>query len=210
MIEIATVFLGIVFAQVSPGPNMMAVASASLGASRASGLTTAAGIATGVLIWAILFALGIGAILQSFPETLVAMRFLGGGYLLFLGFKAFRSAFRPGGGKSIETVSEMPPAAAYRRGLLVVMTNPKAALMWVAISMFLASSDIGTVRFMMIGLGASASAMLIYGTYAMLFSTGVAVRAYKRLFAVVEGMFGVIFGIAGGKLVFDGVRALRG
>lgn len=209
MIEIATVFLGIMLAQMTPGPNMMAVASVSLGASRTSGLMTAAGIATGVFIWAILFALGIGALLNAFPETLTAMRFIGGGYLIFLSLKALRSAFRHGKEPRIRTAANMGAPAAYRRGLLVVMTNPKAAMMWVAISMFLASSNVDAMRFLAIGLGASVSAMIIYGCYALLFSTGAAVRAYTRLFAVIEVSFGAIFGIAGGKLVLDGVRALR-
>lgn len=209
MLEIATVFLGIILAQVTPGPNMMAVASASLGTSRRSGLATAAGVATGVFIWAILFAFGIGTILRTFPETVTVMRFVGGGYLVFLGFKALRSALGPAGNGRVEKASAMAGPAAYRRGLLVVMTNPKAALMWVAVSMFLASSHVDGLRFLLIGLGASVSAMTVYGTYAFLFSTGVAVRAYKRLFRIAEGTFGILFGIAGGKLVLDGVRALR-
>ncbi len=209
--EILTLVAGVLLAQITPGPNMMAVAAASLASGRRPGLATAAGIASGVLVWATLFAFGIGAVLDAYPETLTAMRLIGGGYLLYLGLRALRAALRP----STETPgriagADMPSVgAAWRRGVLVVLTNPKAALMWVAVSMFLASFGLTAWQFLAVGIAASASAMLVYGAYAMLFSTGVAVRAYGRFFRLIEGAFGAIFGAIGGKLVVDGVRELR-
>jgi len=62
-LDVATVFLGIILAQLSPGPNLRAVASAALGSGWTSGVATAAGVATGVFVWAVLFSFGIGAVL---------------------------------------------------------------------------------------------------------------------------------------------------
>ncbi|WP_269274810.1 LysE family translocator [Sinorhizobium psoraleae] len=104
----------------------------------------------------------------------------------------------------------MPIDAAYRRGLLVVLTNPKAALMWAAISMFLGSSQLGLLEFLAIGVGASMSAVVVYGAYALLFSTGVALRGYRRFFRMVDGTFGIVFGALGGRLLWDGVKHLTG
>lgn len=209
MIEIVTVFIGIVLMQISPGPNMMAVAAAALGSGRRSGVATAAGIATGVLVWSILFALGIGAFLDAFPQSIAAIRFLGGGYLLYLGIRALRTAFVPSAGGLVAGKAALRQTAAYRRGLLVVMTNPKAALMWVAISMFLASFGLPSLQFLAIGAGAALSAMIVYGAYALLFSTGIAVRTYGRFFRIAEGLFGAAFGAIGGRLILDGVKELR-
>jgi threonine efflux protein len=207
--DVAAVFLGIFLAQVSPGPNLIAVSSAALGSGRTPGLATAAGVATGVFVWAILFAFGIGTLLDSFPWTITGMRFLGGGYLVYLGLRALRSAFlAPTEGPVPEWTKTRVPAG-YRRGLLVVMTNPKAALMWIAISMYLASSGISVLQFLAVGLGASASAMIVYGTYALLFSTGVVMRAYARFFRIIEGAFGLLFGAVGAKLVIDGAQEIR-
>ncbi|MCB5176586.1 LysE family translocator [Microvirga lenta] len=209
MLDIAPVFLGIFLAQVSPGPNMMAVSSASLGSGRAPGIATAAGIATGVFLWATLFASGVGALLDAFPQAITAMRFIGGGYLIYLGLKAVRAALTRSPGGRVAASVRTGGRAAYLRGLLVVLTNPKAALMWVAISMYLASSGLSVLGFLAIGLGASASAMVIYGTYALLFSTGIVMRAYARFFRAIEGSFGLVFGAIGAKLVVDGVKELR-
>jgi len=209
MLEIAGVFIGIVLAQVSPGPNLMAISSISLGGGRAPGLMAAAGVATGVFIWSALFALGIGAFLKAFPQTITAMRLLGGGYLIYLGLRALRTALAPSSAHSHPERISMKLGAAYRRGLVVVMTNPKAALMWVAISMYLASSGISKAQFLVVGLGASASAMAIYGAYALVFSTGIAMRAYARFFRVIEGGFGAVFGAIGAKVFVDGLRELK-
>jgi threonine/homoserine/homoserine lactone efflux protein len=209
MIEVASILVGIFLAQASPGPNMMAVSSVSLGSGRRLGIVTAAGIATGVFVWAVLATLGIGAVLNAFPQTITAMRLIGGGYLLYLGLKALRAAFMSSGQGPVANHVEAGAAAAYRRGFLVAITNPKAALVWAAISMYLASSGLSSLHFLFIDVGASVSAMVIYGAYALIFSTGLVMRVYARFFRVIEGGFGAIFGAIGAKLFIDGVRELK-
>ena len=51
--------------------------------------------------------------------------------------------------------------------------------------------------------------MLVYGSYALLFSTGLAARTYGRFQRWIEGLFGAVFGALGGKLVADGIAELR-
>jgi threonine/homoserine/homoserine lactone efflux protein len=209
MFEVGSVLVGIFLAQASPGPNMMAVSSVSLGSGRRLGIITAAGIATGVFLWALLATLGIGALLNAFPQMITAMRLIGGGYLLYLGLRALRTAFMSSGqGSSVHHV-EAGAAAAYRRGFFVAITNPKAALVWAAISMYLASSGLSPLHLLFIDVSASISALLIYGAYALIFSTGLVMRVYARFFRAIEGGFGAIFGAIGAKLFIDGVRELK-
>ena len=182
-LEIATLIVGVLLAQVTPGPNMMAVSSYALGAGRRAGVLVAAGVASGVFVWAVSFAFGIGAILKMFPATLVAMKLIGGLYLLFMAARAIRSAFRPASGGAARAVARSSGTRAYLVGVLVVLTNPKAALMWVAISMFLASHGSTTVSNLIVGICATGSAMAVYGAYAYLFSTDVAMRSLQTAFS---------------------------
>ena len=76
---------------------------------------TAVGIAFGVLVWATLFAFGIGAVLQAYPETLTAMRLIGGGYLLYLGIRSLRAAMRTGGSNGVS--ARVRPMASLRTWL---------------------------------------------------------------------------------------------
>ena len=209
MFELLPLIFGIFLAQVSPGPNMLAVSSIALGTGRSAGVLTAAGVATGVFVWAMLFTFGIGAFLKAFPDTITAMKLMGGGYLLFLGLKALRAAARRPGPERETAGRKTTGMRAFRTGLLVVLTNPKAALMWVAVSTFLAATELTNLQFLIVGLCVAMSAMGIYGVYALLFSTGFATRTYGRFFRVIEASFGALFGLIGAKLLVDGVRAIR-
>jgi len=209
MLEFLPLIFGVFLAQISPGPNMMAVSSIALGSGRKAGVLTAAGVATGVLVWAVLFTFGIGAFFEAFPGTVTAMKLLGGGYLVFLAIRALRSAWRGSTAASNDTRLRTSGAQAFRTGLLVVLTNPKAALMWIAVSIFLAAAHSSSTQFLVIGFCMSLSAMAIYGTYALLFSTGAAMRAYGRLSRSIEATLGLVFGALGAKLIADGIRELR-
>ena len=85
--------VGVMLAQCSPGPNMMAIASAGLGQGRKAALMTVLGVASGMIIWATAVAFGLAAVVALFPSLMTAMKILGGGYLLYLAFKALHTAW---------------------------------------------------------------------------------------------------------------------
>ncbi len=209
MIELLPLMLGVLLAQMAPGPNLMAVASYALGGGRRAGLAVAAGVAAGVFVWAIACTFGIAALFSSIPETIIIMKCIGGAYLMFLGLKALRAAWRGHGGALQSTHVEAAPLAAFRTGMLVVLTNPKAAMMWVAVSSFLAATHMSHGQFLLTGLCISLSALAIYSTYAVLFSTGMAMKTYARFSRMFEAGFGLVFGAVGAKLFIDGIRAAR-
>ena len=209
MLEIATLLFGILLAQISPGPNLVAVAGAALGSGRTVGIATALGVAFGVLFWAAGFALGVGAIIAAYPETLTAMRLVGGGYLLYLGIRGVAGALRGGGGGSMSASQAMGSREGFRRGLLVNSTNPKTAIMWVAIAMVLAGIGSSPLQMFLLGIVVSLSAAMVYSTYAVLFSTGLAHRGYQRFYRWVDGAFGLVFGSVGGKMIWDGLKEVR-
>lgn len=209
MIELLPLFLGVFLAQVLPGPNMIAVSSMAISSGRQAGLLAACGVAIGVFATALLFAFGMSALLVAFPSLLIFMKLIGGGCLLFLGLKSVLSLFKPKAQKAALAAQQRSSTNAFLTGLFVVLTNPKALMMWVAISMYVASLQYSSLGFLLVGLEVALSALVIYMGYAWLFSTGVAVRAYQRFFKVAEGTFGLIFGALGAKLFIDGLRELR-
>ena len=206
MIELLPLFAGVVLAQLAPGPNLLATASSAIGTGRVAGLLTAAGIATGVFVWAVLFSLGIGALLEAAPAALTALKLLGGTYLVWIGIKAL--------GRSVQSRNwAAPPPRRPRRpfltGLGVVLTNPKAAMMWVAVSAYLAGIGVSGASILPVGASVAASALAVYGGYAWLFSTGPATGLYARFFRWIEAGFGTLFAVIGARLAWDGLRALR-
>lgn len=202
-------WLGVIAAQASPGPNMFAVAEAALGQGRRAALMVVAGINTGMLVWATGVAIGLGALFEGLPMLLTALKFVGGAYLIYLAFKGLKAAIAPGGPTVRAAKGRLSDIAAWRRGFLVIMTNPKAALMWSAVATFLFGMGLSNVEVLAFGPLAAASGLAIYGTYGLLFSTGLATRVFQRFWRIIEAIFGTAFGALGAMLFVSGARDLR-
>lgn len=201
--------LGVMAAQASPGPNLIAVASVSLAQGRIPGLFVVAGVSSGMLVWSLATAYGLGTVLAWFPWSLTAMKLVGGTYLLWLAFKGLKAAISNAPGSIAPASAERSYTQAWLRGFLVLLTNPKAVLMWAAVATFLFGAGLSAFQVLMFGPIGAISGFLIYGGYALLFSTGMANRAYKRFSRWIEFLFSASFGTLGGKLVLDGLREIK-
>lgn len=207
----ALTWLGVLAAQASPGPNLAAVASVGLAQGRRPALFVVTGIATGMLVWSLATALGLGALIEAFPLSLLMLKLLGGSYLLYLGLKAARATIRSGAGTAIAPDSRtLGDSAAWRRGVLVLLTNPKAALMWAAVAAFLFGQGLSALHVLAFGPLGALSGLAVYGIYAWLFSTGAAMRGYARFARWFEGVFAAAFGIMGAILIWSGFREAQG
>jgi len=163
------------------------------------------------LIWAVAVAYGLGSVFSSYPVSLILLKFIGGLYLLYLASNALRSVISVDRGSSINADhNHLSNAGRWKRGIFVVLTNPKAALMWSAVATILHGAALETWQVALFGPIAACSGFLIYGTYAILFSSGTAGNIYKRFTRWVEAAFSASFGALGLKLIIDGTRELRG
>ncbi|MET3600532.1 LysE family translocator [Martelella mangrovi] len=206
----ALVWLGVLATQISPGPNLAAVASVGLAHGRRPALFVVTGIASGMLVWSMATALGLGVLIEAFPMSLLVLKFLGGGYLLFLGLKAARATLRGGAAQTIIPGARvLSDGQAWRHGILVLLTNPKAALMWAAVASFLFGHGLNAWYVLAFGPMGALSGLVIYGTYAWLFSTGAAMRGYTRFARWFEGVFAAAFGLMGASLLWAALREAR-
>jgi amino acid exporter len=186
----------------SPGPNILAVIGTSMSVGRASGIALALGVATGSFCWALLTASGLSALLAYYASALTIIKIAGGLYLLWLSYKAFRSAASP---HDIEAKtlsgSVRSPLGYALRGFTIQMTNPKAALAWIAIiSLGLKQGAPLWVGFSIV-VGTSILSVIIHCVYALAFSTGVMVRAYSKARRWIQGALGALFAVAGVKML---------
>lgn len=201
--------LGVMAAQASPGPNLVAVASVSLAQGRKVGLFVVAGISSGMFVWSLATAFGLATVLELFPWSLTAMRIIGGGYLLWLAIKGLKAALSNKPGAINPASRKLNNTQAWTRGFLVLLTNPKAVMMWAAVATFLFGAGLSPSEVFMFGPIGAITGFLIYGTYAFLFSTGFAMRSYDRFARWIEFLFSACFGALGGKLMIDGLGELR-
>jgi amino acid exporter len=184
----------------SPGPNVLAVLGTAMGEGRRAGVALARGIAAGSVLWALLTAAGLSALLATYAAALIAIKIAGGLYLLWLAIKAFRAA--ASAHATVTTVDRQRSRRAYvLRGLVIQMTNPKAVLAWIAIMSLGLQRDAPLWVVGAIVVGTSTLSLAIHSVYAVAFSTPTMVRLYGRARRAIQATLGVFFGFAGIKLL---------
>jgi threonine efflux protein len=202
--QIGLVFTAYVIAAASPGPSNMAIMSMAMRKGRTAALVLSAGVVTSSLFWGLLAATGISAVLASHAGALFVLKILGG-YLLYLAFKAARSAMKPDGASpsSPERDREFSLSSIYRRGLLLHLTNPKAALAWIALMTLGLEPGATWHTAAIIVAGCAILSVSIFSGYAVVFSTTPMIKAYGKARRWIEGTLVAFFGIAGVRLLLS-------
>lgn len=124
----ATIALAMVL---TPGPNMAYLVSRTICQGRAAGLVSLGGVGIGFVVYVLLAAFGITALLFAVPLAYDGLRIAGA---LYLGWMAW-NALRPGGASPFQ-VRDLP-ADSHRRlfsmGLLTSLLNPKVAALYLSL-----------------------------------------------------------------------------
>tara|TARA_R110000824_G_scaffold12043_6_gene53005 strand:- start:23549 stop:24019 length:471 start_codon:yes stop_codon:yes gene_type:complete len=151
-------------------------------------------------------ALGISALFHAYPVLIVMLQLFGDSYLIYVGLRALRSAIN-GGAMVIEGhKAMMTPATAFHNGLLVVLTNPKAAIMWATIVAFMTTSGLSTMDVLLFAPIGGLSALIIYSGYGLLSSTNAAQGFYKKTVRAFQSIYGATFSGLGGYFIFSGLK----
>lgn len=128
---------------ITPGPDMLLIASRSIAQGRGAGFATYFGTATGIFIHAAAAAFGLSQLFIALPWAYDAVRYAGAAYLLYLAWKTITS-----------TTSKAPSSAAktsfsnlqmYNQGLLTNLLNPKIILFVLALFPQFIDPAIGSV-----------------------------------------------------------------
>ena len=150
----------------APGPdNLMVV---SLGAARGhrAGMAFGLGCACGCLSHTVLAALGVSLLIAASPWAFGTLKLCGGGYLLWLGFKALTASSGIARGPAgTDDASTDRLAPLFRRGLLANAINPKVILFFLAFLPQFVVADRGApgVQMAQLGLLFTAQAAVIFG-----------------------------------------------
>lgn len=88
--DLTTYILGTIFIILLPGPNSMYVLSVAAQRGARAGFAGAAGVFTGDLILMTLAATGAAGLLQTNPALFAIVKYLGGGYLAWIGLNMLK------------------------------------------------------------------------------------------------------------------------
>jgi amino acid exporter len=200
---IVLAYTAVLLALMSPGPNVLAIIGTSMGIGRRQGIALALGIACGTFLWVSLTVIGFTAVIATYAGLMAILKILGGLYLLWLGYKALRSA---ASAKHVHTTAvslEGAWRAYFLRGLAVQMTNPKAALAMIAIVSLGVHSDAPLWVGGSIIAGTTALSLLAHVLYAVTFSTRPMVALYRKARRAIEAALGAFFCAMGIRLLTD-------
>ncbi|MBB1429895.1 LysE family transporter [Pseudoalteromonas sp. SG43-4] len=124
------------FAVASPGPDFAVVLKQSVQQGRRNALWTSAGVGAAILLHVAYCVLGVALILTQSPSLFMALKYVAGAYLAYLGVQALRAAKPPTSNQDnveIKTVVEEPVWLAFRRGFFTNALNPKATLFFMSL-----------------------------------------------------------------------------
>ena len=113
----------------TPGPDMLFILSQVLGKDAKAGMMATVGVCCGYLVHSVLVALGIAAIIVSFPILFESIRWLGIAYLLYLSFSLLKSVFQ---NKDL-SIENKAVASPVKKGFFTALLNPKGMLIYFAI-----------------------------------------------------------------------------
>jgi threonine/homoserine/homoserine lactone efflux protein len=131
----ATAFLAVVLAHlagaISPGPTFVVAARAGAAEGFRTAAALALGFALGAMVWALAAILGLAALFEMAPALLLATKVAGAAFLVWIGWKMWRHAAEP-----LPAVADAPPrglVSAVRFGLLTQLSNPKIVVYFGAV-----------------------------------------------------------------------------
>ena len=197
-------FLGVfTFAIVSPGPNFILVTNTALNGSRSEGILTATGVATGSGIFAFAGLAGLLPLVHALPHFAELMRFVGGGYLAWIGLDMLRRCRSTSTPKTMAgRAGGVAPLVSYRTGMLTNLTNPKA---W-AFYLSLFTLVMGPAMPLWGKLFLNVSMFLISLAWYVAMACLVSSRALQPLFLswrpVIQGVLGGVLIVVGGKILW--------
>jgi leucine efflux protein len=208
-VDLPAFVLGALFIVLLPGPNSLYVLAVGARRGVRTGYRAASGVFLGDAVLLTLTAAGAASMLKRSPAAFDIVKFLGAGYLAWLGFGMLRAAAKAWRGRRQAAVSTADAEAAavvaqaveaaerpLRRALVVSLLNPKAILFDLAfLTQFVSPHATHPIE-----------AFAVLSTIVMLFSAGylsiliftghrlaTAFRRRRRLAASMTGGMGSLF-----------------
>lgn len=125
-----TFFTAAVLLNLSPGPDMAFILAQTAKRGVRSGFSAMFGIWTGAFVHVVFAALGLSAVLATSAVAFSTVKWVGAGYLIWLGIQALRSR----GIQMVVTGQSSPKGLTkiFRQGVLVAELNPKVAIFFLA------------------------------------------------------------------------------
>ena len=157
----------------APGPSVLFTIARAIAWGRVAAIATVIGNAAGMFLVSVLVALGIGPILQRSEILYNGIQWVGGAYLIYLGYAAI-AASKVDAADMQKTVGGKPSFfTSVRNGFWVGVLNPKSVVFFAAILPQFIDQEKNNVTAQLLLLGAifALIALISDGSYGLLAGT---------------------------------------
>ena len=200
-----TVAVAHFLALLSPGPDFVIVIKSAMKNDSKTAMGVAAGIASANALYIALCLLGVGAILASSVVVLVALKVIGGLFLIYLAVQALRAKKSDYANLSIEAANEEAAHTTFVKefitGFMSGVLNPKNLLFYLSLFTVVLTSDVSLM--FKIGLGIWMTAVVFFWDVAIIYllsSTKVR-QQFTKLSYYIDKFTGAILGLIGFTIV---------
>ncbi|MEJ3657184.1 LysE family translocator [Actinomycetes bacterium KLBMP 9759] len=155
----------------TPGPDTALTVRNAITGGRRGGIATAAGVASGQLVWTVAASAGIAGLLQTSEPAFLAVKLAGALYVIYLGTRSLWTAWRGHPSAQVRG-THRGHGRAFRHGLISNLANPKMAAFFLSMLPQFAGTFAGLLAF---------GALFCLLTFLWLAGYGVAVHAARRV-----------------------------
>lgn len=186
-------------AAATPGPAFLLVSRTALRAGSRTALGNVGGLLAANVVWCTAALTGLTALLALAPWLHTTLQVMGGIYLVWLGLSLWLDKADQ---NNHSTDGPSPsPLGNFGAGLLVGLSNPKAAIYFASIfALFIAPGTSDAVRAGAVGV-VLFDTIAWYGFVAALFSRAAFRRAYARIRRVLDRIAGTLLAGLGLRLI---------
>lgn len=123
-------FIASLLLNITPGNDMIYVASRSISQGIKAGIVSALGIFIGCFVHISAAVFGLSVIIMKSAFLFELIKFLGAGYLIYLGVKALRA--KSSFDKNLQTLPSTNKRKLLQQGIITNALNPKVALFFLS------------------------------------------------------------------------------
>ncbi|WP_159567044.1 homoserine/homoserine lactone efflux protein [Budvicia diplopodorum] len=184
----------------SPGSGAINTMSTGISYGFRGALPSIAGLQVGLLIHIVLVGIGLGTLLTQSMLAFDILKWLGAGYLIWLGIQQWRTA----GALDLKAVSKaLPGSGLFKRAILVNLTNPKSIVFLAALfPQFIIPHQPQGIQYLILGATSIVVDIIVMIGYATLATHVAKWIKEPHQMRLLNRIFGSLFILVGTLLLF--------